>query len=67
MTIGPYLRTAAVSVLGAGTPDYSLAIWHGINPPLVMSLIALAGGVGSTSPSPARSRADPRDRRCSAR
>ncbi len=26
-------------------PQYSLAIWHGFNAPLVMSLIALAGGV----------------------
>jgi multicomponent K+:H+ antiporter subunit A len=45
ITIGPYLRTAVISVLGARTPDYSLAIWHGINTPLVMSMIALAGGV----------------------
>ena len=44
ITIGPYLRTAAVSVLGADTPAYSLAVWHGINLPLVMSLIALVGG-----------------------
>ena len=26
-------------------PDYGLALWHGFNAPLVMSLIAMAGGV----------------------
>ena len=44
ITIGPYLRSAAVAVLGAGTPEYSLAIWHGLNEPLVMSLVALFAG-----------------------
>ena len=27
------------------TPDYSLAIWHGFTLPLLMSVIALGGGV----------------------
>jgi len=44
LTIGPYLETAVRSVLGADTPDYSLAVWHGFNVPLAMSLVALAGG-----------------------
>lgn len=44
-TIGPFLDIAARSVLGAATPAYSLSVWHGINTPLVMSMIALAGGV----------------------
>jgi multicomponent K+:H+ antiporter subunit A len=44
-TVGPFLDMAARSVLGAQTPYYSLAVWHGFNLPLVMSLIALAGGV----------------------
>jgi multicomponent K+:H+ antiporter subunit A len=44
-TIGPFLDVAVRSVLGDATPEYSLAIWHGVNLPLVMSLIALAGGV----------------------
>ena len=44
LTIGPYLGTAVRSVLGAETPYYSLAVWHGFNVPLVMSLVALAGG-----------------------
>lgn len=45
ITIGPYLHTAVTSVLGERTPQYSLAIWHGINTPLVMSTIALISGV----------------------
>ncbi|MBO1078779.1 monovalent cation/H+ antiporter subunit A [Roseomonas haemaphysalidis] len=44
-TIGPFLAVAVRSVLGDSTPDYSLAVWHGVNLPLVMSLIALAAGV----------------------
>jgi multicomponent K+:H+ antiporter subunit A len=44
-TIGPFLDVAVRSVLGTATPEYSLAVWHGFNLPLVMSLIALAGGV----------------------
>ncbi|MDB5370585.1 MAG: monovalent cation/H+ antiporter subunit [Roseomonas sp.] len=43
-TIGPFLDVAVRSVLGDATPEYSLAVWHGFNLPLVMSLIALAGG-----------------------
>jgi multicomponent K+:H+ antiporter subunit A len=43
-TVGPYLALAARSVLGDATPQYSLAVWHGFNQPLLMSLIALAGG-----------------------
>ncbi len=45
LTIGPYLATAAASVLGADMPYYSLSIWHGLNTPLLMSFVALAGGV----------------------
>ena len=44
-TIGPFLDMAAHAVLGAATPRYSLTVWHGFTPPLVMSLIALAAGV----------------------
>ncbi|MET4635164.1 multicomponent K+:H+ antiporter subunit A [Kaistia defluvii] len=45
LTIGPYLHTAVTSVLGDRTPEYSLAIWHGFNLPLMMSLGALAAGL----------------------
>jgi multicomponent K+:H+ antiporter subunit A len=45
LSIGPYLGTAVVSILGADTPYYSLAVWHGLNTPLLMSAVALVGGV----------------------
>ena len=44
ITVGPFLRSAAVSVLGFDLPYYSLAIWHGFNLPLLLSVIALATG-----------------------
>ncbi|MCM8737533.1 monovalent cation/H+ antiporter subunit A [Azospirillum sp. A1-3] len=44
-TVGPYLDMAAHAALGAATPDYSLAVWHGFTLPLLMSLIALVAGV----------------------
>jgi multicomponent K+:H+ antiporter subunit A len=44
-TIGPALDTAARAVLGPDTPAYDLAVWHGFNAPLAMSVVALAGGV----------------------
>ena len=44
-TIGPVLAVAVRSVLGDDVPYYSLAVWHGFNLPLVMSAIALIGGV----------------------
>lgn len=43
-TVGPTLNVAVQSILGADTPDYSLAIWHGLTLPLVMSVIAMVGG-----------------------
>ncbi|MFD1747429.1 monovalent cation/H+ antiporter subunit A [Rhizobium helianthi] len=43
-SIAPFLSTAVESVLGAETPQYSLAIWHGFSLPLLMSAIALVGG-----------------------
>ncbi len=45
VTIGPLLLHATASVLGPDTPYYSLAIWHGFNAPLIMSLVAMAGGI----------------------
>jgi len=44
-TVGPFLDIAARAVLGEATPDYSLAVWHGLNLPLLMSMVALAAGV----------------------
>lgn len=45
LSIGPFLHSAVLSVLGPQTPVYSLSIWHGFNVPLMMSLVALVGGV----------------------
>ena len=44
-TIGPVLAVAARGALGDQVPDYSLALWHGFNLPLLMSAVALASGV----------------------
>jgi multicomponent K+:H+ antiporter subunit A len=44
-SVGPFLSDAVVSVLGEATPAYNLAVWHGFNMPLIMSTVALLGGV----------------------
>jgi multicomponent K+:H+ antiporter subunit A len=44
-TFGPLLATAAAATLQGELPEYSLAIWHGFNPALGMSVVALVGGV----------------------
>jgi multicomponent K+:H+ antiporter subunit A len=43
--VAPMLAAAVAGSLQAAPPDYSLAIWHGFNLPLVMSMVALALGV----------------------
>jgi multicomponent K+:H+ antiporter subunit A len=45
LTVGPLLDIAARSILGSTLPGYELAVWHGLTPPLMMSAIALTGGV----------------------
>ena len=69
-------QTAGHAILGADLPAYELAVWHGFTPPLLMSLIALAGGIGfyllcylrgrtlasSAAPVAARQQADVRHR-----
>jgi multicomponent K+:H+ antiporter subunit A len=45
LTIGPLLHTAASSILGPAMPQYSLALWHGFNAPVLMSVLALIGGI----------------------
>jgi len=45
LTIGPLLAVAGQAALGQPLPEYTLAIWHGFNMPLLMSAIALFGGV----------------------
>ncbi|MDO5652712.1 MAG: monovalent cation/H+ antiporter subunit A [Brachymonas sp.] len=44
--VGPMLALAARPVVDNIMPAYSLAVWHGFNKPLVMSLLAMSGGVG---------------------
>lgn len=44
-TVAPLLDVAVVGTLQNEAPQYSLAIWHGITMPLIMSMIAL--GVGT--------------------
>jgi multicomponent K+:H+ antiporter subunit A len=43
-TVAPLLATAAASSIGGELPRYNLAIWHGLNTPVLMSLTAMAGG-----------------------
>lgn len=43
--VGAVLAVAAHAILGVRMPDYDLAIWHGLNLPLLMSAGALAGGL----------------------
>lgn len=45
LSIGPFLHSAVRSVLGDATPEYSLSVWHGFNLPLMMSIVAMIGGV----------------------
>ncbi|MDI1339057.1 monovalent cation/H+ antiporter subunit A [Polaromonas sp.] len=46
LLLGPMVLVAATAMLGTAPPDYQLAIWHGLNLPLLLSMLALAGGVG---------------------
>lgn len=43
--IGEALTAASFASLGGPVPEYSLALWHGFNLPLGMSILALVGGV----------------------
>jgi multicomponent K+:H+ antiporter subunit A len=43
--IGGLLGNAVGAVLQESVPDYDLAIWHGFNLPLAMSVVALGGGL----------------------
>ena len=37
--------TAAAAVTGGELPEFHLRIWHGVTPALLMSTLAVAGGV----------------------
>ncbi|NYT25642.1 monovalent cation/H+ antiporter subunit A [Alcaligenaceae bacterium] len=43
--VGPFLHVAVEALLGEATPPYSLVVWHGFNLPLMMSIVALLGGI----------------------
>ena len=43
-TLGVVLQTASESILGSKTPEISIKIWHGVNPALIMSIIAMTLG-----------------------
>ncbi|MBN8759359.1 MAG: monovalent cation/H+ antiporter subunit A [Thiobacillus sp. 65-69] len=45
LTVGLFLRLATDAILGGEAPHYSLAVWHGLNLPLFMSVAALVGGI----------------------
>ena len=45
LVVGPVLAAAARPVVGGVLPDYSLAVWHGFNQPLLMSVVAVGGGI----------------------
>ncbi|NYT83081.1 monovalent cation/H+ antiporter subunit A [Alcaligenaceae bacterium] len=44
-TVGLFLKNAAQAILGSDLPAYDLRVWHGFNLPLLMSFIALLGGM----------------------
>jgi multicomponent K+:H+ antiporter subunit A len=41
---GPLVAAVAQAVLGAPAPAFDLALWHGLNLPLALSTVAVAGG-----------------------
>jgi len=45
LTVAPVLHAGAGAILGEAMPDYSLAIWHGVNKPLLMSMAGTVGGI----------------------
>jgi multicomponent K+:H+ antiporter subunit A len=44
LTIGPLVDLAARAVFGADLPPYSVTLWHGVTPALLLSIVAFAGG-----------------------
>ncbi|MEC7816889.1 MAG: monovalent cation/H+ antiporter subunit A [Pseudomonadota bacterium] len=44
-SVGPLLYSASFATLGGEVPDYKLAILHGFNLPLMMSVAAFVGGI----------------------
>jgi multicomponent K+:H+ antiporter subunit A len=45
LSVGPVLDAASRQVIGGPLPAFSLAVWHGFTPALLMSVLAMAGGI----------------------
>ena len=45
LTLEPLVRVATAAMRGDTAPEFHLALWHGLNLPLLLSLLALAAGV----------------------
>jgi len=45
LSVAPVLALSARSILGEFFPDYHLALWHGFNGPLLMSIAGATGGL----------------------
>src|SRR5690606_39265471 len=45
LMVEPTLKTAVAGTLGAAAPDFTLAVWHGWNLPLAMSIAGVVGGL----------------------
>ena len=43
--VGPIVRLASAAVIGGYPPNFYLKLWHGVNPALVMSIVAVAVGL----------------------
>ncbi|MEQ3762326.1 MAG: monovalent cation/H+ antiporter subunit A, partial [Alcanivorax sp.] len=45
LIVGDLLVAVGASLMPTGVPEFSLSIWHGFNLPLLMSLLAVLGGM----------------------
>jgi len=45
LTLEPLVRAASSAMIGEPAPEFKLALWHGLNLPLLLSLLALGGGL----------------------
>ena len=45
LTLEPLVRAASSAMIGQPAPVFKLALWHGLNLPLLLSLLALGGGL----------------------
>ena len=45
LTVEPTLKAAVAGTLGTAAPDFTLAVWHGWNLPLAMSIVGVLGGL----------------------